>query len=456
MIKTNPYLSSRNGQLFIEECNVSELAKEFGTPVFLVSEALLRENFRKIKTSFEKFWPEGEVAIMTALKSNPNLAIRRILNSEGAGCDIYGPGELYCAMQAGTPAELVSVNGSIKDESIIEKAIDFGARIVIDAIDELAIIKKVCARLNKQARIMLRLKPYMPSISEEPSDFYPSLTITDLTQRIKYGLPNSDIAPILDILKDSPEMNLIGVHIHMGRHTKKLDVWKTLVGQYVEMIHMISTELNGWLPKHVDFGGGIASERDNEILVDVTDYETPSFEGYAQAITSQFRDSMNHYGLETKGITIEVEPGRALHNETGIHITTVRNIKRETMYQPNIWVELDTAETFLNLHGGSDQQRFPLVVANKLEQPTTMKADVVGQTCNAEMLFLDQQLPEMEKGDVMALLSTGSYIEPMTTNFNALPRPGMVLVHGDQAHWIKKHESIEQVFSRDVIPEHLK
>ena len=82
-----------------------------------------------------------------------------------------------------------------------------------------------------------------------------------------------------------------------------------------------------------------------------------------------------------------------------------------------------------------------------------MKADIVGLTCNAEMLFIDHILPEMEVGDIIAILNTGSYIEPMTTNFNSLPRPGSVLVSGDQVNIIKRHETIDDVFSRDIVPE---
>jgi len=157
--------------------------------------------------------------------------------------------------------------------------------------------------------------------------------------------------------------------------------------------------------------------------------------------------------LNTSGVLIEVEPGRGLHCDTGIHLTTVRNIKEETENRPRKWAELDTSEVFLGIPGFNETPPFDFMFANKADQPATIKTDMVGLTCNAELLFYQVDAPVLESGDVIALLNTGSYIEPMAANFNALPRPGTVLVRGDQAEMIKRHESIDEVFGRDIIPE---
>lgn len=451
----NQWLSSRDGNLFVESCKVPDLATTFGTPLFVVSEQGVRENFRALERAFASHWPEGSVRIMPAFKAAPLLAVRRILSEEGAGCDVFGPGEYSGALRAGVPPAMISLNGSIKSQALVDQAVALGSRIVLDSIRDLERCEQAAEKAGKPAQVMLRLKPYLSGL-DNPSDFLPNHTIRELTQTIKYGIPTSEVMAMLPSLRANRQIELTGVHIHMGRHSKDLNVWRALVQAYVGLIKRISQALDGWLPSEVDFGGGIAALNDRETRVAVTDYATPSWSSYAEVLTGSFRDAMDAVSLPTAGITIEVEPGRALHNETGIHLSTVHNLKQENEEIVRCWVEVDTSEVFLGVVGlPSETPPFDFVVANRLDQPGTQVADIVGATCNAEWLCTQAELPQMVEGDVIAFLNTGSYIEPMAANFNALPRPGTVLVHGDKAEMIKQHESIEQVFSRDLIPERL-
>jgi diaminopimelate decarboxylase len=165
---------------------------------------------------------------------------------------------------------------------------------------------------------------------------------------------------------------------------------------------------------------------------------------------------MQASGLTTKGIIFEVEPGRALHNETGIHLTRVHVAKHETANIDRRWLETDTSEVFLSVGSLNVKPAFRYVVASKADRPEAYKADIVGITCNYECLAEQAPVPETASGDVIAFLNTGSYIEVYGCNFNVLPRPGTVLVKGDQAEMVKAHETLEQVFSRDIVPDRLK
>lgn len=448
-------LSIKDGQLYIEGCSTVELAEKFGTPLFVLSEKHLRQNLRAYQAAFEAHWPEGEVRIMPAIKANPTIAVRRILSEEGAGCDVFGPGELECALRGGVNPEMISVNGSIKDHAIIEKAILLGARIVLDSPKELEICNEVGERLNKTARVMLRLKPYLHDLGER-SDFLPQQEIRELTQTIKYGIPTSEVLPMGPRAIELPFVEPVGVHIHMGRHSKKLAVWSQLIEGYVDLINQLSERMGGWIPQEVDFGGGFAAPQDQETRVAVTDYPTPSLDDYASTITTSFRNAMQQHGLSTDGIMIEVEPGRGLHNETMIHLTQVHNIKQESINLDHRWAEVDTSEVFLGIMGVNPTPPFDYVVANKAYRPRNHRFDIVGITCNAEWLYQQVPVPELETGDIIAMLNTGAYIEPMAANFNALPRPGMVLVNGDQADLIKRHETLDDVFARHVVPARLR
>jgi|TARA_B110000211_G_scaffold219407_1_gene265128 diaminopimelate decarboxylase len=449
-------LSIRDGHLFIEDCDTVELAERFGTPLFVVSESLLVRNAHNYQAAFTKHWPEGRARIMAAIKANPITAVRRILTREGIGCDTFGPGELELAIRGGVPNEDIAVNGSIKNPGIIRKAIERDIHIVLDSPVEVSYCEAVARDLGKKAQVMLRLKPFLEDL-DLPSDFFPSRTIREMTQTVKYGIPNSELLPLVPIIRDSDFVELVGVHTHSGRHSKKDEFWVSLVKNTVKVIKQISVAYgDNWSPHIVSIGGGFAAEHDIESRVAVTDYPTPSVDRFAEMVCSTFRDTMSNVGLETAGLIFEVEPGRAIHNETGIHLAKVHVTKHETATIDRRWVETDTSEVFLSIGGLNQDCPFPYVFANKADEPRSRQADIVGITCNYECLAENAPVPEsIAPDDIIAFLNTGSYIEVYAANFNALPRPGTVLVSGDRAEIIKRHETIEEVFSRDVVPAHL-
>jgi len=456
-LKLNPNLSIRDGRFFIEEMDTVKIAEEFGTPLFVVSEKILVDNYHAFQNSFQKYYPEGRIRVMAAVKANPTVAIRRLLSREGCGCDTFGMGELETALRGGVPHEDIAINGSIKDNKIIRKGIDLGIPIILDNMQELDMCQEEAAKLGKTANVLLRIKPYMAEL-DEPSDFFPSRLIREMTQTVKYGIPTSEVMQMLPKFKNMPNVHLEGVHTHAGRHSKKPIFWNSLVASIVDMIKIIHDGVEGnWIPKIVSVGGGFPSEMDKESRVAVTDYETPHIDEFAKVITDTFRNEMSKHGFSIDGIILEIEPGRAMYNESGIHIFKVHNMKHETAHGMNYqWAETDTSETFLSVGGLNVVPPFDLVSCNKADQEYDTPVDVVGITCNYDCLAEQYKMPQLEQNDVLAFLNTGSYIEPYTCNFNGLPRPGMVLVNGSDCEWVKSPETQDEVFSRHVVPERLK
>ena len=450
----NPSLSLEQGRLFIESCDLTDIAEQFGTPLFVVSETHLRSNLRRYKKAFTDQWQEGPVRLMPSLKASPLLAIRKVLTDEGCGCDVFGPGELECAVRSNVNPADISINGSIKDRSIIRRGIEIGARIVLDSPRELEMCEQEAQALNKIARVMYRIKPVMTDLNIK-SDFAPDYQIRDLTQLIKYGIPTAELLPMCTRTLQLAHVEPVGIHVHIGRHSKKLDVWQALVTQTVLLTKQMSELMKGWVPSEVDFGGGFPSFPDSDPDVYVKDYPGHDIEDYAKIIVTTFRDTMAATGMDSTGITLEVEPGRGLHCDTGVHLTQVKNIKQETGEQARKWAEVDTSEVFLGVPGLSEHDPFAVMVANKADHKNEITTDIVGLTCNAERLCNQIETPVLEEGDVIVLLDTGSYIEAMAANFNALPRPGTVLVSGSTAELIKRHETIDDVFFRDIIPQRL-
>src|SRR5512139_2300519 len=141
-------LSKRSGHLFIEDCDAIELVKEVGSPIFVLSEDQIRRNVRRFQQAFQAGWPDGVVKVLPAAKANWALAVQRILAEAGCGCDVYSPGELTAALEAGVDPQFISVNGVAKDEAHIYHSIQVGARITIDSVEEVDVIEKAASELG--------------------------------------------------------------------------------------------------------------------------------------------------------------------------------------------------------------------------------------------------------------------------------------------------------------------
>ena len=218
-------LSIRDGRLWMEECDTVELARRFGTPVYAVSEDQLRRNARRIGAAFAADWPEGEVALLPSLKANLSLALRRILNSEGLGCDTFGPGELHAALASGIDPALISVNGSVKDAALVTRAVEAGARVTLDSAAELDLVAAAAQAAGRTARIRLRLRPDYDDLVML-SDFDPSVTIRAGAHRYKPGIPLEQAADVARRALATPGVELVGLMAHLGRHSADPEVWR--------------------------------------------------------------------------------------------------------------------------------------------------------------------------------------------------------------------------------------
>jgi diaminopimelate decarboxylase len=181
----------------------------------------------------------------------------------------------------------------------------------------------------------------------------------------------------------------------------------------------------------------------------------PPMETYAATIAGTLRAELRRQGVDTTGVRLQTEPGRALYGDTGIHLARVKVVKRQTKPIPYAWVLLDTTQFFLT-GGVLEHNRHPFVVANRADAPETLRADIVGHSCYADQIVPGARLPDVKQGDVIALLETGAYQESSASNFNALPRPATVLVNGLDAEIVKSAESTAEVYARDRIPDRLR
>jgi diaminopimelate decarboxylase len=434
-------LSIRGGDLFVEQLPALELARRFGTPLHVVSEDQLRRNARRLESEFGSRWP-GE-----------------LLTDEGAGCDVFGPGELEAALRTGTDPERISLNGSMKDEALLERALREGVRITLDSRAELERTAAVAARVGATARIRLRFRPDLVGLDAPSEMSAEGVSIRDAVQRYKAGIPTEDLLAIDAAEIANPDVDLTGIHFHFGRHSADPAMWSAAVDALCALLGELRSRWDGWVPRELDVGGGFPAPRDpfGRLLPQraAAPAQAPPVADYADAVCRPLIAGLQGLRLDPASIRLELEPGRALYADAGIHLATVGNVKRQTEPVPLVWVETDSSDSYLpdvNL----EYNRWRCLLVTNAAADATVTADVTGRTCALDVIVPDAELPPVGAGDVLAFLDTGAYQDATATNFNALPRPGTALVTGDQAELIRNHETLDDVFRRDLIPERLR
>jgi diaminopimelate decarboxylase len=467
-------LSIRDGELYLEECSLAGLARRFGTPLNVVSQDRLQRRAREFVREFGAAWSDGPVQVLPSLKANFSLALRRLLTLEGLGCDTFGSGELQAALACRVPPALISVNGSSKSPQLMRHAILAGAHLTLDSLREVRLAVAIAEEAQTTATIRVRLRPDYASLTALSEFAAEPHTIADVAARYKPGVPREDLPEAARLLCGSDWVEVVGCHAHVGRHQPYLAMWEAVIPCFVREIAAFAAAMGGeWRPRVIDIGGGFSPRRDPVGLshAPAGDASTtgeprrvPPVADYARCITACLRRELQQAGLPTSDVTLQLEPGRSLYANAGLQLATVVNLKGERQGahgaqgagtdRVQLWVETDTSEAFLpdvNLEG----VRWTVVPVAQPEAEARITADVVGISCGFDVLLRDALLPALVPGDLLAFLDAGAYQDSGSNNFNAMPRPATVLVHGSDAEVIKRAETQADVFRRDVVPARL-
>ncbi len=438
-------LSAAGGHLWVEGCDTVDIAAQFGTPLYVVSEAQLRANCRGLAAAFERHWRVGPVQLLPSLKANYTIAIRQILNEEGVGCDVFGHGELQAALWSGVPGEKISVNGSAKSAQLIGLAVAVGARITLDSEQELDLVIAATELQRKSADVRLRVRPDYRELTIA-SDFFPDMTIRDAADLYKPGIEPSAAVHVGRRVLQHPNTRLTGLMTHLGRHSADPAVWATMARTFGSVVAVLAEAWAPWRPLELDIGGGFPSPRDPTSPGRRT---AAPLDRFAESTAGALLQALGAGGIDPAGIVLQVEPGRSLLADTGIHLSRVCHVKRQDRPVTRTWVELDTTEMFLaDLF--MEHAYFRPLFASHADAACVEKVEIVGQSCNFDLLARDVEAPALAAGDVIAFLDTGAYQDAAASNFNALARPATVLVIDDQCTLIKRRETLEEIFARDL------
>jgi diaminopimelate decarboxylase len=434
--------------LRIEQRDAVDLAREFGTPLFVLSQSQIRANVVRFQAAFRTRYPDTDVFFAT--KANYGLAVRAAFTDAGAGGDAFGPVELYVNLLVGTPPHMLALNGSNKREPEIELAITAGVPIHVDDPAELDIVTACADRLGRVAQVSPRTRLLLHALDEMEADLPRGARVGPGARAgNKFGMHYEDTERVCRAALADPRLRLVGMHHHVGRWNHELAVYDAVVREQVAWVARLRDALD-WTPQYLDFGGGMAEQRDEGIGPFGLDRDAPAIEAYAATITEALREELHRFGLPHPRLI--VEPGRSIAGNIAVLLAQVGVVK--TFPGVKTWVSLDASQNLMpnivNL-----AYEYHALAADRATAPTADPVDLVGPLCSFDFLGRDRRLPVLRRGDVVAFLDTGAYCESKAVQFNALPRPASVMVSGDQVDVVVERETLQDVIARHRLPARL-
>ncbi|MCK6204567.1 diaminopimelate decarboxylase [Bacillus infantis] len=422
-----------NGQSHLEigGMDTVDLAKQFGTPVYVYDVALIRERARGFRQTFEKLGVKSQVAY--ASKAFSSIAMIQLAEEEGLSLDVVSGGELYTALAAEFPVERIHFHGNNKSREELEMALHYGVGcIVVDNFDELELLKSVCENKNTKTKILLRVTP---GIEAHTHDY---ILTGQEDSKFGFDLQNGQAEAALKQAISTPWLETLGIHCHIGSQIFETTGFILAAEKIFEKLSIWKKEL-AYEPAVLNLGGGFG--------IRYTDEDAPiAASKYVEEIISEVKKLAGSYQMEMPEIWIE--PGRSLVGDAGT-----------TLYKTGSRKDVPNVRHYLAVDGGmSDnirpalyQAKYEAVLANRPLEKAEETVSIAGKCCESgDMLIWDLPLPKAEREDLLAVFCTGAYGYSMANNYNRIPRPPVVFVENGEARLVVKRESFEDLIRLDL------
>ena len=424
----------KNNKLYFDGCDTTELAKKYGTPIYVMSQNGIEERINELKEQFTNKYPRTRIAY--ASKAFCTEGMYAILKKAGVCIDVVSGGEIYAAKQAGFPAEHVEFNGNNKLPKEIDAAVEYGVgRIIVDGLQELPLIIESCKKYKKKMNIMIRITP---GVAASTHDF-----IVTGKKDSKFGIPleKEIFLPIVKQILDSEYLEFTGLHMHIGSQLFENDAFLKALDVLMDWAALIKTEFNADV-KEVNFGGGYGAEYTTE--------ERKPYSFFLDPMMELLEKRSKAIGIERPEAVIE--PGRPIVAEAGITLYTIGQIKEIPGIRKYVSVDGGMGD---NIRVALYQAEYEGIVANRAQEPKDDKVSICGKYCESgDIIMTDIMVPKSVKmGDIFATYSTGAYGYVMASNYNNNPIPGVVLVKGGKSAWMVKPQTYEQIVQNNEIPD---
>ena len=419
------------GHLVLGGVDAVDLAAEYGTPLYVFDEETLRNQcrtfLRELSTRYD------DVKVLYAGKAFLNRSLAGLLAGEGMGLDVVSGGELAVALAGGMPADRIYFHGNNKGSDELREALAAGlGRVVVDNFYELELLDRLAGEAGKRQAVLVRASPNVDPHTHE-------LTTTGtLDSKFGFTIANGQAEKAVELAQQAPNLDLVGIHTHLGSPIYEIEPYSEGIAVAMEfaagMRDRHKLELREFSP-----GGGFPVQY-------TIDKPISPVSSYAEVIVCALKQACERYGFTPP--TLVIEPGRAIVGRAGVALYTVGATKT-----------IPEVRTYVSVDGGmSDNIRpaiygaaYEALVAGKACAANTQRVTIAGKYCESgDLLIKDIDLPELAPGDLIAIPASGAYCIPMASNYNAAPKPAVVMVNGGQARLIRTRETYYDLMQHDV------
>lgn len=434
MICENISVSKDGKHLLFAGQDTVELAKKYGTPVYLLDEDRIREKCRIYKAAFQKHFGEKAVPLY-ASKANCFKRMYEIMKEEEMGIDVVSSGEIYTALQAGFDLSKAYFHSNNKTDKDISYAMEHGiGYFVADNVEEVIAVEKEAERRGLKQKILLRLTPGI-----DPHT-YEAISTGKVDSKFGSPIETGQAEEITVFTLKQPHIELMGFHCHVGSQVFEEDVFERAAVVMLKFVAKMK-EKYGFITPELDLGGGYGVRYvDTDPYLDI---ETKVGQ-VAEAVKKACKD----FVIEMPGI--HMEPGRSIVADAGMVLYTVGTVKKIPGYK-----------NYVSIDGGmTDSPRYALykasytcLLANKMDEANDFKASVVGRLCESgDIIQEDVMLPvSVGRYDTLALCTAGAYHYSMASHYNRLPKPPVIMLKGGNESYVAvKGETFEDVIRNDV------
>ena len=419
------YQTNDKGHLAIGGADALDLAQEYGTPLYVVDEMRVRENYRRVYQAFSQEYKKFQ--IFYAAKANTSLAVMRILEEEGSGIDAVSPGEIYTSLLAGFEPERILYTGNNITTTELEFALKSGVRINVDSISQLQRLAELPR--SDGLKISFRVNPMVGAGHHDHC-----ITGGELS---KFGIMEHEAVDVYNMALDLG-FRPVGIHTHIGSGILDPEPFKLAVKVLMDVAGQVHGE-TGVNFEFIDFGGGLG-------IPYTPDEPQLEIETFAREITRLFKEKIYEYGLNNP--TLCIEPGRYIVGDASYLLTRVNTVKQS--YRKFVGVDAGFNTLLRPTMYGSYHH---ILVGDKPEARAQENLDVAGNICESGDLFArERPLPKIKEGDVLAIMNAGAYAFSMASQYNSRPRPAEVLVRKGEVDIIRERETFADLLSKQNLP----
>jgi len=415
---------------FIDDNGVADLVREFGSPLFVISEKTIRETYKKAKHAFTTRYPKVQFA--WSYKTNYLDAVCRVFHSEGSWAEVVSGFEYDKALLNGVKGSQILFNGPDKNEKDLKKAIENDSLIHIDHFDEMYAILAISETAGKKPKVAIRVNM--------DTGVYP------MWDRFGFNYENGDAWDAINRIMINEKLELVGLHSHIGTYMMSANTYKVAAGKLADLAYGIEKKYGTHI-KYIDMGGGFASQNTLKGAYYPGTDTTPTFTEYAEAISSAILNS----NLDPKNLpTLILETGRALIDDAGSLLGTV--IANKRLSSGNRATIVDVGVNLLFTSFWYEHEVYPAAPVSEHLEETTL----YGPLCmNIDVLKEAIAFPLLKKGDHFVIKRIGAYNMTQWMQFITL-RPNVVLIDMEnKPHIIRRKEEMENIRGQEQVPGHL-